>query len=429
MVGDRFVVLALARTRAAWLAAVAQWAHSGSIPVDVVKCVSGEEVRARLASSRRYSALLVDGALASVDRDLVDTAARARCPVVAVATHGAPPRELHAGMAAVLGDSFSADVLLETLRRTALTVPPADAVVHAIERAPSAGWRATVAAVCGSGGTGASTIAVALAQALADDPRHGGLVLLADLCLRADQAMLHDARELSPSLQELVEAHRRGTPGLGAIRDHTFAVPSRGYRLLLGLRRARAWPTLRRRAFEAAFDGLQQAHRVVVCDTDADVEGERETGSIDVEDRNVMARTSVTRADAVFVVASPSLKGVHSLVQVLGDLTALGVEPERIAPVFNRAPRTSRACAGLAEAVTALLPDASRFAHPVFIPERAVEGAVYDGRRLPANLGAPIARSFRDITTSVAAPSSTAAFEPVAPGSLGSWAEESEATG
>ena len=49
---------------------------------------------------------------------------------------------------------------------------------------------------------------------LGADARHGGRVLLADLALRADQAMIHDAGELGPGIQELVDAHRLGHPDL-----------------------------------------------------------------------------------------------------------------------------------------------------------------------------------------------------------------------
>ena len=60
MSGARYVVLGLAPPRAAWFAEVGRWAGSGTIPVDFVRCVSVDEVRARLVSGRSASALLVD---------------------------------------------------------------------------------------------------------------------------------------------------------------------------------------------------------------------------------------------------------------------------------------------------------------------------------------------------------------------------------
>ena len=78
------------------------------------------------------------------------------------------------------------------------------------------------------------------------------MVLLADLNLDADQAALHDARDVVPGVAELVDAHRGGQPSADEIRTLTFRVPSRSYHLLLGLRRHRDWTVLRPRAFEAA---------------------------------------------------------------------------------------------------------------------------------------------------------------------------------
>src|SRR5205085_2658800 len=160
-----------------------------------------------------------------------------------------------------------------------------------VARPVPTGWRGTVVAVTGPGGTGASTTAMALAQALGDDVRQAGMVLLADLRLHAELAMLHDAGDICPGVQELVEAHRGGLPSADEIRSLVLAPAGRSYHLLLGLRRARFWPVLRPQAFAAAFDSLEHTFRVVVCDVDGDLEGEDDGGSVDVEERNVMSRT------------------------------------------------------------------------------------------------------------------------------------------
>ena len=63
-----------------------------------------------------------------------------------------------------------------------------------------------------------------------------------------------------------------------------------------------------------------------------------------------MARTAASRADVVFAVGGPSLKGVHGLVRVITDLVGFGVPAHRIVPVINRSPRSHRARAGLGTA-------------------------------------------------------------------------------
>lgn len=436
MAAERFVVLGLAHARSAWFRNLGHWATSGALPAEFVKCLSAEEVRARLAAGRPFSALIADAGLPAVDRDLVGAARAAGC-VTFVVDDGRTPRDWVAlGAAAVLDPAFDRDVLLAALGAHARPVARGEARSGQLGEgqtvAPTA-WRCPVAALTGPGGTGVSTAAIALAQALGDDVRHAGLVCLADLRLHAEQAMLHDARDVLPSIQELTEAHRAGEPSSEEVRGQAFAVVERNYHVLLGLRQARFWAALRRRAFEATFDSLQRAYRVVVCDTDPDVEGEDDGGSIDVEERYVMARTATSRADVVFTVGLPSMKGVHSLVRVMAGLLAFGVSPGRIVPVFNRGPRSPRARSALAATLAELAaPAVARatadsvvgLAAPVFLPERKVDGDLHDGTRLPAALGAPLAGAFAAVLERGAAHHPAVARpERVQPGSLGRWGD------
>lgn len=430
MAGERYVVLGLASPRAPWFRAVAQWATAGTIPVEFLKCVSGEELRARLASGRPCSAVLADGSLPTLDRDLVDAANRAGAPVIAV-TDGRARDWATLGVAALVGDDLDPKDLLDALAATAEMIGRGDTVPGDAAREPLAPWRGHVAMVCGPGGTGASTVAIALAQGLAGDVRQGGLVLLADLALHAEQAMLHDARDVVPGIQELVDAHRAARPSADEVRALTFAVEERGYHLLLGLRRARAWATIRPRAFEAAFDSLRRTHRVVVCDADADLEGEAEGGSMDVEERHVMARAAATHADVVFVVGAPGMKGVHALVRVISELLVFGVPASRIVPVINRAPRSQRGRAELSAALAALLPrQHAALAAPLFLPDKPVDDLLRDGVRLPAALTESVAAAF----TAVLERAPVTGRDPVAPrrivpGSLGALADDDELDG
>ena len=428
MAAERFVVLGLAPARSAWFRSVGLWANSGALPAEFVRCISAEEVRARLGSGRAFSALVADAGLPAVDRDLVAAAGAAGCAVLVVDDGRATRDWLELGAARVLPLSFGRDELVAALTSCAHPVRRGDADPSDLLSRPSpAAWRGAVAAVTGSGGTGVSTAAIALAQTLADDVRHGGMVLLADLRLRAEHAVLHDAGDVLPCVQELVEAHRSGQPTADDVRSLAFAVPQRRYHVLLGLRRARHWPAIRPQAFGSAFDSLRRAWGVVVCDIDADLEGEADAGSIDVEERNVMARTAAAQADVVFAVGLPELKGVHSLVRVLDDLIAFGTDPARIVPVLNRAPRSARARAGLAAVLAELTgPFAGgRLMNPIHLPERGnVEADLHDGARLPSALGAPLAGAFKALLDRPRLEPVAAAPEPVRPGSLGQWTEE-----
>ena len=430
---DRFVVLGVAGARAPWFRSLALWATSGAVPVEFVKCVSAAEVRARIAGGRRYSAVVADGGLPSVDRDLLLSVRAAGCAALVIHPSGPPRDWLALGASGVLAAGFSRDELVSALSAHAATVSettedpsPLSSAPARIEANP---WRGTVVVVTGPGGTGVSTAAQALAEAAAVPARRSlgpPGVLLADLRLHAEQAMLHDAGDVTPGVQELVEGHRSGVMTPEAVRDLTFEAPA-GYDLLLGLRRARFWPAIRPRAFDAAFDSLRRTYSLLVCDVDADLEGEEVAGSTEVEDRNVMARTSVAAADVVLVVGLPGTKGFHCLLRVMADLADFGVAPERVLVVVNRAPRSPRARARLAATMAQLGREALGGVPGglVFLPDRDLERARRDAASLPATLGSPLAAACRAVLQRAPA---LELVEPdvvrVVPGSLmagGSW--------
>ena len=427
MAGERFVVLGLARARRQWFADVGRWSTSAALPVEFVRCVSVEELRARLDSGRAHSCALLDGGLAAVDRDLLQRVRDAGTAVLVV-DDGLHRRDWVAlGAAAVLPPSLRREVLLDGLATHAAMVGDARARPPAGERSESLDQAlapAAVAVVCGPGGTGASTVAAALAQGIGEHPRHRGRVVLADLARHGEQAMLHDVRDVMPGIQELVEGHRGGTLPAAEVEALTFSVVERRYHLLLGLRHARYWPTLRPRAFEAAFDSLRRVFATVVCDVTADFEGEDGGGSADVEERNLMARTAASVADVVLAVGRPGVKGLHALVRVIADLAALGVPAGRIVAVINAAPRSPRARAELAAALAELLgpPLGGRStAACVFVPPRRVEEALRDAVPLPAPLAPLLAGAFLACVERVGPRPPQRALEPVpvAPGSLG----------
>lgn len=428
---ERYVLLGLARARAEWFGRVGHWATAASIPCEFVRCVSVQELRARLASGRPFSAALLDGASPGVDRDLLADLREAETAAVVVDdTTGRAWDEL--GADAVLPNGFGREDLLDALAATARMVGPA-VVGDAPQPRPDVhANRGPLVAVTGPGGTGASTAAIALAQGLAASDR--GTVLLADFCRVADQAMLHDARVVVPGVQEVVEAHRAGTPADHDLRTQTFEVLERGYRLLLGLRRPRHWVTLRSQAFVSALESLQRSFDLVVADIEPDLEGEDDTGSLDVEDRHLLARATAARATAVVVVGTPGTKGVHALVRTTLDLLGFGVPARRVVPVVNQAPRSPRERAELTRAVaelsrTALGAAAAAMPSPVFLPRRRVDGALRDGVPLPRPLPDLLVGAVGHVLDLVGDPATTAddaTPQRVAPGSLGLFTSSRE---
>ena len=429
MARERYVVLGVAQVRSPWFRELARWTTAAMVPVEFVKAMSVEEVRVRLRSGRGYSALVVDDSLPGVDRDLVELAREAGCAVVVVDSGRAIRQWGELGASALLSPTFGPDELLQVLAQTATPITQAAGTAALSTEGPAAGFRGHLVAVTGSAGVGRSTIAAAIAQGLARDPRHLDMVCLADLALHADQAMLHGSSDVVPGVVELVEAHRSGVPTIDEVRRLTWQVTTRGYHLLLGLRRHRDWTVVRPRAFGAALDGLRRGFGVVVADVDADVEGERATGSVDVEERNTMARTTLGAADLVVIVGLPGMKGLHAHLRTVRDVLALGVPGDHVLPVVNRSPKGPRARAELTAAFGSLLDDGADVPSPVHVSDRKhIDDVHRDGSRFPDAWFSPVVSAVQAVLDRVQAPTAPShasdVLEPVRPGSLGSWAAD-----
>jgi hypothetical protein len=166
---------------------------------------------------------------------------------------------------------------------------------------------------------------------------------------------------------------------------------------------------------------LRRAFDVVVADTDSDLEGEAEGGSVDVEERHLMARTVARHADAIFVVGQPGMKGVHGLLIVVAELVDFGVPGDRLVAVINQAPRSPRARAEIARALGELSTGGA-VAGPLFLPRRPVDSILRDRVRLPGELSGPVAAAYDAVVARVGHRASHV-VQPVTivPGTIGSW--------
>jgi hypothetical protein len=221
-------------------------------------------------------------------------------------------------------------------------------------------------------------------------------VVLVDGARRGDLAMYHDIGDVIPGLPELVEAHRSDRLDPAEVRRLCFEVPTRGYALLLGRRRAADWVTLRRRSVAAAIDALARTYDTAVVDLDPDVDGQADTGSADVGDRHALTLSTLDRADLVLVVGRPGLKGLHSLVGLVDDLLSVGVPAHRIAPVLVASPRSPAARAAASAAVARLggAPDHEPILPLLHLPRVRGLDEVHDlAGALPASLCRPLGRT------------------------------------
>ena len=373
----RYVLVALARPRAPWLDRVVQLANSGAMAAEVHKCVGLVDLLAQVGPGRRVSAVLLDGGAHGVDRDLIHRLRLSSIAVLVIADPQASHDWTLLGADAVVGRDFAPHEMLDSLVRCARPVHQADfsdSIPAAVTASGPSPWDGALVAVIGPGGTGVSTVAIAAAQGLGRTgrgPEHSAALI--DLCLCAEQAMLHDTNPTSPGLLELIDICRLGNPDDDAVRAQLSGITNRSYDLLPGLRRRGLWTQLRPASSRQALHAIVRSYDYVVADLDGDVEGESDNGSIDVEERHQLTRLALGEAAVVLVVGHSSMKGMHSVARLLREVVEFGVSPSAVQPVFNHAANGSRARAGYAAALGELTTGLGLAASPVFLPTRDID--------------------------------------------------------
>ena len=174
------------------------------------------------------------------------------------------------GADAVVGRDFAPHEMLDSLVRCARPVHQADfsdSIPAAVTASGLSPWDGALVAVIGPGGTGVSTVAIAAAQGLGRTgrgPEHSAALI--DLCLCAEQAMLHDTNPTSPGLLELIDICRLGNPDDDAVRAQLSGITNRSYDLLPGLRRRGLWTQLRPASSRQALHAIVRSYDYVVAD-------------------------------------------------------------------------------------------------------------------------------------------------------------------
>lgn len=422
MSAEQYVLVGVSRAREQWASDLTRWATSGAAPIEFVQCLTVDEALVVLGTGRRVSALLVTARGPGADRELIDAAATHGVPTIVVADPTVHRDWEALGVAAVVDHDGDPRTLIEAL---AATTSPVDRTRRPgrtrLHRSPGA-RRGRLLAVMGTGGSGSSTIAMAVAQTLA--AAEGSDVVLADGARRGDVAMYHHVGDVVPGLPELVDAHRRDRIDPAAVRELTHPVASRGYSVLLGCRRASDWVTLRRRSVDAALDALQRSFEHVVLDVDADLDGHRSTGSADVEDRHAVTLAAVERSDLVLISGRADLHGVHCLARLLDDVLDAGVPPERVLPVVVGTSRSSvaraRLATDLAELSSRSLDPDARVQPPLLLRRHRDLDGVHDHvAPLPTSVCRPFATTVPRLVDRLGARSAASAPERVRPGELG----------
>jgi hypothetical protein len=427
MRGATFSLVAVAPPRTEWLTRLTAWANEGSLGVEVVRCISIEEMRARIGSMQRFSAALIDESSVGLDRDLL-MASHENGSAPIVVSKGITRRDWESlGASGTITDPFDAEALLHVLRTYAEPTsqnelghqpePQPIGIIQAAGAPPTP--LAPLVAVVGGGGTGTSTAAIALAQGFSSTFE----VTLVDASLDGSLALMLGSTELVPALQQLVEAHRLATPQPEDLRSFLHQCPNHPFTLVPGLRRHRDWTSLSTHAVRSAITSLRQTCQLLVADVDPDLEGEAETGSFDISDRNALSRIIITSADAVLVTGRPDLVGVSRLLRIVTDLIELGVAVDRIRVVVLLSGRSVLGPGEIRRGVDQLIRERRPSLAPpptafVELP-KGLDGLMLDARPLPGSFAASLRSIVEPVLGSGWSTPATSDPLPIAPGSLG----------
>jgi len=335
MSGRRYVVLGLASGSPTWMAEATRRLATAGVAGELLVCAGVADLGNRLASGRPFSALLVDHRTVGLDRELIDRASAAGCPVVVVGRTGDRARWQGLGAVDVLDDSLDPDDLAQPLRRHGPPIGSArsfnDDDHLPLPRTPVdvAPWQGRIVAVTGPGGTGASSVARALTDGLGRDVRFRESVVLVDACLEADQARLHGLTADHRDLQSAVQAHRGGDPDGDGLTSLLVADADWPYRLLPGIRRRRDWPAIGGASLRATLANLARHHLVTVVDVDPFIDLAPPDQPVGPATPGEPARVVMGLADLVIVVGRPGTKGTMAASRVVANLADDGLADER----------------------------------------------------------------------------------------------------
>ncbi|HEY5888289.1 MAG TPA: hypothetical protein VIT24_11210 [Acidimicrobiales bacterium] len=372
----RHRVATLGRPGPAWPRAIARWGSGATLPLDTTTCVSAEELRALLETAT-VDLAIVEAGMPGVDRVLADAVRRAGAALAVVDGPGLDTTRDRLEPDAILAADFDPEALAAVLHGQARRRPGRPPQPVPADDPQPLG---RLVAVTGPPGVGASTVA----QALAAHHTRQARTLLADLALDADQHLRHGVRPGHDGVFELAEALRHAPP---ADLVPPTADLVAGYDLLCGLRRRQEWTALSTVVADHVIEVLRRSHPLVVADVPADLDGRAESGSLDLEERNALARATLPVAAVVVVVGRWTTTGVHRLVRTLVDLNRHGIDHDRLQPVLNDAPtsavRQALACRTLGALLTEV--DGGPWRDPACLAhDRGVEACVREARSLPA---------------------------------------------
>lgn len=326
---QRLRIAGIVSARSTWSSRISGWAEASTLPIDFIKFVSLTEFcRIDTAS---FDALMLDENC-NLDNESLTKLTDAQISVIVI---GLLSRDLAATIKpltpTILSPEFDSSELLEIVEKLQAEVKTP--LTKAVD------VKGQLIAVTGAGGSGASTVAIAIAQQLGKFGSIAGATGLLDAKLRGNLALLHDIGDVIPGVDELIESARAGVVTRMQVRDVAFPIPQRNYDVIAGAPKHNLWTTWSRSRVERVIDGLRDAYRIIVADVDHDIEGEAESGALEIEERNVLARTILSNADHIVLTIANSISGFARGVNIVNELKDFGCDIDALTIVLNESRR------------------------------------------------------------------------------------------
>ena len=253
-----------------------------------------------------------------------------------------------------------------------------------------------IIAVVGPGGVGTSTIAMALAQGLS---QMGESSLLVDARLRGEQAFLNDARSNAVGISDLIRASRISHLERRDLDPYLEWVSTRGYFLLKSGRTRRDWLGWDQDSICSALETLTGNFKYLVIDVGCDFEGSSDTGSTDIESRNLFGRISIARSSLVVLVGTDDTKGIFSLASINREISLSELTKSPSLFVMNRCESSRLKRAMDQQELIRILSASANPKEPrtdrgqaevIYIPSRHIDSIIADVLALPRWMVEPL---------------------------------------
>ena len=257
-----------------------------------------------------------------------------------------------------------------------------------------------IVSVVGSGGAGTSTITMAIAQGMGE---RTGEPLVLDAKSKGELAFLNDARAHAMGISELIRAARISHIEKEGLATYLEWISSRRYYLLKSSRSRRDWLGWDQDSLNSAFGVLRNSFKHIVVDIGNDYEGSSESGSMDIESKNLLGRTALALSSLVVLVGSDDTKGIFSLAAINRELSRSGLTKAPSLFVINRCASSRLRRAMAKEELTQLLSTptlamarTSEGDRPavIYIPARNIDPIISDVLPLPSWMVEPFSEYF-----------------------------------